>query len=109
MLTPQDLINIIKIFFEFNNLNFEDFKTELVKQIKENRGVKMTFEEAFEYYFKYYFNDDFNCYDYYDVFDNFLIWDRTTKGHDYWNNIDSKFIKEFEKYKKLYLNKMFED
>ena len=31
MLTPQDLINIIEMFFEFNNLDFEDFKTELIK------------------------------------------------------------------------------
>lgn len=106
MLTSQDLINIIKIFFEFNNLNFEDFKTELIKITEKYEKIKMTFEEAFRYHFDNCFN---NSNKYYVVFDAFLIWDQTTEGYDYWSDIDSKFKEEFEKYKKLYLNEMFED
>ena len=66
----------------------------------------MTFEEAFRYHFDNCFN---NSNKYYVVFDAFLIWDQTTEGYDYWIDIDSKFKDEFEKYKKLYLNEMYED
>jgi hypothetical protein len=106
MLTSQDLINIIKMFFEFNNLDFENFKTELIKQTKEYEKIEMTFEEVFEYNFKRCFNYNKQ---YYVVFDAFLIWSQTAEGYDYWSDIDNKFKEEFEKYKKLYLNKMFED
>ena len=46
MLTPQDLINIIEMFFESNNLDFEDFKNELIKQAEEYEKIEMTFEEV---------------------------------------------------------------
>lgn len=94
------------MFFKFNNLNFEDFKTELVKQIKEEYGIEMSFEEAFRFGFK---NCFYNSNKYYIVFDAFLKWNQTAEGYDYWSDIDSKFKEEFEKYKKLYLKKMFED
>ena len=106
MLTPQDLINIIEMFFESNNLDFEDFKNELIKQAEEYEKIEMTFEEAFRYNFDHCFNDSNK---YYVVFDAFLIWNKTAEGYEYWDNIDDKFKDEFEKYKKLYLNKMFED
>lgn len=106
MLTPQDLINIIEMFFESNNLDFEDFKNELIKQAEEYEKIEMTFEEAFRYHFEHCFN---NSDKYYVVFDAFLIWNQTAEGYEYWYNIDDKFKDEFEKYKKLYLNKMFED
>lgn len=106
MLTPQDLINIIEMFFEFNNLDFENFKNELIKQTEEYDKFEMIFEEAFKYHFERCFN---NSNKYYVVFDAFLTWDKTAEGYDYWCNIDSKFKKEFEKYKKIYLNKMYED
>lgn len=106
MLTPQDLINIIEMFFEFNNLDFEDFKNELIKQAEEYEKSKMTFEEAFRCHFERCFSDSKQ---YYVVFDAFLTWNQTAEGYDYWNDIDNKFKEEFEKYKKLYLNKMFED
>jgi hypothetical protein len=106
MLTPQDLLNIIEMFFESNNLNFENFKNELIKQIKGDKEIEISFKEAFKYCFECHFSDN---YGYHEIFDNFLIWYESVEGYDYWSKIDNKFKKEFEKYKKLYLNKMFED
>ena len=50
MLTPQDLINIIELFFESNNLDFEDFKDELIRQIKEYKEDEKSFKEAFKFF-----------------------------------------------------------